>query len=162
MDLIDRADVHDLIAKRLSDYLTDESRNELEELDIKVEEDIPPVQAVPIEVLDKIRAEIDKWHHLTDKAFNDGIDTALEIIDKYKAESDDSNANQHNSNALNALEGDAISRQAVTEIINDIRDCISVEGYCAILERLKKLPSVNPASNISIQITERENYGRFN
>lgn len=34
-------------------------------------------------MLDKIRAEIDKWHHLTDKAFNDGIDTALEIIDKH-------------------------------------------------------------------------------
>lgn len=40
--------------------------------------------------------------------------------------------------------GDLISRQAVEEIINDIRDCISVEGYCAILERLKKLPPVNP------------------
>ena len=39
---------------------------------------------------------------------------------------------------------DAINRQAVEEIINDIRDCISVEGYWAILERLKKLPSVNP------------------
>lgn len=38
---------------------------------------------------------------------------------------------------------DAISRQAVKEIINDIRDCISVEGYCAILERMKKLPSVS-------------------
>ena len=39
---------------------------------------------------------------------------------------------------------DLISRQAVEEIIDDIRDCISVEGYCAILERLKKLPPVNP------------------
>lgn len=39
---------------------------------------------------------------------------------------------------------DAVSRQAVCEIINDIRDCISVEGYWAILERLKKLPSVRP------------------
>ena len=39
---------------------------------------------------------------------------------------------------------DLISRQAVEEIINDIRDCISVEGYWAILERLKKLPSVKP------------------
>ena len=38
---------------------------------------------------------------------------------------------------------DLISRQAVEEIINDIRDCISVEGYCAILERLKKLPPAN-------------------
>lgn len=37
---------------------------------------------------------------------------------------------------------DAVSREAVKEIINDIRDCISVEGYCAILERLKKLPPV--------------------
>lgn len=43
----------------------------------------PTVQAVPIEVLQEIRQEIDKWHHLTDKAFNDGIDTALEIIDKH-------------------------------------------------------------------------------
>lgn len=39
---------------------------------------------------------------------------------------------------------DAVSRQAVCEIISDIRDCISVEGYWAILERLKKLPSVRP------------------
>ena len=38
---------------------------------------------------------------------------------------------------------DLISREAVEEIINDIRDCISVEGYWAFLERLKKLPSVN-------------------
>lgn len=40
--------------------------------------------------------------------------------------------------------GDAISRDAVEEIINDIRDCISVEGYWAILEKLKKLPPVTP------------------
>lgn len=38
---------------------------------------------------------------------------------------------------------DLIQRQAVNEIINDIRNCISVEGYWAILERMKKLPSVN-------------------
>ena len=48
--------------------------------------------------------------------------------------------------AIKALEqepcDDAISRQAVNEIINDIRDCISVEGYWAIIERMKKLPSV--------------------
>lgn len=42
----------------------------------------------------------------------------------------------------------AISRQAVLEIINDIRDCISVEGYCAILERLKKLLPVTPQPKI--------------
>lgn len=37
---------------------------------------------------------------------------------------------------------DAISRDAVYNIVDDVRDCINVEGYCAILERLKKLPSV--------------------
>ena len=42
------------------------------------------------------------------------------------------------------LNGDMISRQAVNEIINDIRDCISVEGYWAFLERVKKLPAVEP------------------
>ena len=39
---------------------------------------------------------------------------------------------------------DTISRQAVCNIVDAIRDCISVEGYWAILERLKKLPPVNP------------------
>lgn len=39
---------------------------------------------------------------------------------------------------------DAVSRQAVCNIVDAIRDCISVEGYWAILERLKKLPSVTP------------------
>lgn len=39
---------------------------------------------------------------------------------------------------------DAVSRQAVCNIVDAIRDCISVEGYWAILERLKKLPSVKP------------------
>ena len=50
--------------------------------------------------------------------------------------------------AIKALEQepceDAVSRQAVCNIVDAIRDCISVEGYWAILERLKKLPSVNP------------------
>lgn len=44
---------------------------------------------------------------------------------------------------------DAVSRKAVKEIINDIRDCISIEGYCAILERLKKLPPVTQKSNMT-------------
>lgn len=52
-------------------------------------DEIQTVQAVPIEVLKEIRQEIDKWHHLTDKAFNDGIDTALEIIDKHIKEIED-------------------------------------------------------------------------
>jgi DNA-directed RNA polymerase subunit RPC12/RpoP len=42
------------------------------------------------------------------------------------------------------MHDDLISREAVRNIVNDIRDCISVEGYWAILERLKKLPPVNP------------------
>ena len=76
MDLIDRADVHDLIAKRLSDYLTDESREELEELDIKVEEDIPTVQAVPIEaVLDILEKEGHKWGN----DYRDWVDAIEEI-----------------------------------------------------------------------------------
>ena len=49
-----------------------------------------------------------------------------------------------------------ISKQAVKEIINDIRDCISVEGYCAILERIKKLSSVNPQENREDIHRERE------
>lgn len=58
---------------------------------------------------------------------------------------------------------DAVSRQAVEEIINDIRDCISVEGYWAILERLKKLPSVqkNKGEWIPIESEEKpEDYDR--
>ena len=54
---------------------------------------------------------------------------------------------------------DAISREAVKEIINDIRDCISVEGYCAILERLKKLPSVTPSRRKGRWIKSRDCYG---
>ena len=38
-----------------------------------------------------------------------------------------------------SMEQDTVSRQAVCNIVNDIRDFISVEGYWAILERLKKL-----------------------
>ena len=55
---------------------------------------------------------------------------------------------------------DLISRQAVEEIIDDIRDCISVEGYCAILERLKKLPPVNPQEpKTGYWIEKEEFYG---
>lgn len=49
---------------------------------------------------------------------------------------------------------DAISRQAVEEIINDIRDCISVDGYWTILERLKKLPSVSPQPKVGYWIED--------
>ncbi len=36
---------------------------------------------------------------------------------------------------------DSISRQAAIDIADDIRACISVEGYWAFTERLKRLPS---------------------
>lgn len=51
---------------------------------------------------------------------------------------------------------DCISRQAVCNIVDAIRDCISVEGYWAILERMKKLPSVNPQ-----KIGYWEQYGNY-
>ena len=39
---------------------------------------------------------------------------------------------------------DCISRQAAIDIADDLRDCITVEGYWAWTERLKKLPSTQP------------------
>jgi len=39
---------------------------------------------------------------------------------------------------------DCISRQAAIDIADDLRDCITVEGYWAWTERLKKLPSAQP------------------
>lgn len=91
MDLIDREEVHDIIAMHLSDYMTDETRLKLEMIDCKIEDCIPTVQAVPIEVLDKIRAEIEE---LADAdcygdyqlGFSFGLMMAMEIIDKYRAE----------------------------------------------------------------------------
>ena len=50
---------------------------------------------------------------------------------------------------------DAISLKAVCDILEDIRDCISVEGYWAILERLKKLPPVTQKSGKWIPVSER-------
>ena len=39
---------------------------------------------------------------------------------------------------------DLISRQAAINVVEDVRDCISVNGYWALMERLKKLPSAQP------------------
>jgi hypothetical protein len=36
---------------------------------------------------------------------------------------------------------DLISRQAVLDIADDLRDRMTVEGYCAMVERVKALPS---------------------
>lgn len=64
---------------------------------------------------------------------------ALEELPKRRKE-----VKRWKAKALEQQDDDCISRQAVNEIINDIRDCISVEGYWAILERMKKLSPVNP------------------
>ena len=37
-----------------------------------------------------------------------------------------------------------IDRDKAIEAIDEVRDLISVEAYCAITERLKKLPSAEP------------------
>ena len=68
--------------------------------------------------------------------------------------------------------GDLISRQAVLELVRSLtRWCVRSEDgkfnnvgllYDDVMFGIDKLPSVNPVSNISIQITEREKYGRFN
>lgn len=51
---------------------------------------------------------------------------------------------------------DCVSRQAVIDLIEERYRNNDVVTLGAI----KKLPSVNPS--VSIQITEREKYGRFN
>ena len=86
---------------------------------------------------------------------------ALESISKYKDAynkgwDDGAKATyEHLKMCEDEQDGDLISRQAVEEIINDIRDCISVEGYCAILERLKKLPSVTQKSETVTEFADR-------
>ena len=68
--------------------------------------------------------------------------------------------------AIQALEQESIDEwqngyDAVCEIINDIRDCISVEGYWAILERLKKLQPVTQKSGKWILLDECANSGYY-
>ena len=74
------------------------------------------------------------------------FDMAIKALEQEPCE--DANANQHNSNALNALEGDAISRQAVLEMAYDMSE-IDGEHFtapCMVVdvEDIQKLPSVNP------------------
>lgn len=77
MDLINREEVHDLIANRLSDYLTDESRKELEELDVKIEDDIPTVKAVPIEKIQTLINDIEVMRTSPALIDNDDVDLFL-------------------------------------------------------------------------------------
>lgn len=66
--------------------------------------------------------------------------------------------------AIEALEqepcADCISRQAVIKAIEEV-GLLTCE-YIDVKQAIESLPSVNPTSNVSIQITEREKYGRFN
>lgn len=59
MDLINREEVHDIIAMHLSDYMTDETRLKLEMIDCKIEDCIPTVQAVPIEKIKTLINDIE-------------------------------------------------------------------------------------------------------
>ena len=42
------------------------------------------------------------------------------------------------------MTNDAISRQSVLEIVDDLRDRMTVEGYWSVVERVKALPSTQP------------------
>ena len=54
----------------------------------------------------------------------------------------------------------AISRAAV---LDGLKGCMCEDWVKTLFETMvKQLPPVNPTSNVSIQITEREKYGRFN
>ena len=39
---------------------------------------------------------------------------------------------------------DVISRQAVLDTVDDLRDRMTIEGYCAMTERVKALPTAQP------------------
>ena len=105
-DAVSRQAVHDLIAELLSDYLHDEDREKIEELDVKIE-DLPPV--TPKEnseyehdhevvkayndgqafILDKIRTEINKLPDLNsdypmDRTIHVSKWAVIDIIDKYR------------------------------------------------------------------------------
>ena len=91
---------------------------------------------------------------------SDGI-YSQEVMDALEQEPcDDSNANQHNSNALNALEGDLISREELLKAIDTwdkfgytetgcfVRepkgDYIPYIHYDDVIKCIKGMPSVNP------------------
>lgn len=60
---------------------------------------------------------------------------------------------------------DCISRQAVldqTYLWSKDEFLRVTNPFDYLRKRINSLPSVNPTSNVSIQITEREKYGRFN
>lgn len=59
---------------------------------------------------------------------------------------------------------DLISRQAAIDIADDLRACISVDGYWAWTERLKKLPSAQSqqvTGKLNIEKGETDGLGRY-
>lgn len=88
-DCISREAVHDLFATWLSDYITDETRETLETIEAKIE-DLPSVKPTRTKVLDKIRAEIEQERvgYPPSADYYKAIMKCLQIIDKYKAESE--------------------------------------------------------------------------
>lgn len=105
-------------------------------------------------VLDKIRAEIASLDDADYdyEGYYKAVTDALKVIDKYKAESEPCE--------------DAVSRQAVIDTIYHECSCENLDiDFAKVLllqRKIKALPSVKPTQNISIQITEREKYERFN
>ena len=86
MELIDREEV---LSKKV--YTETEEGWSGYTVDVKDIEQLPTVQVVPIDVLDKIRAEIDS-HCSDNRDRNDGLYIAMKIIDKYR-ESKDADSN---------------------------------------------------------------------
>ena len=86
---------------------------------------------------------------VTQEEFNDYIQTLNKIMDWLEQEPCE----------------DAISRQAVLDLVvanHTELNGLNVVMYSPLYKDIKQLPPVNPTSNVSIQITEREKYGRFN
>ena len=85
MDLINR----DELEKELQNSCNDYSDT------IHIVWDMPTVEAIPLSVIDKIRAEIDKARfvdkdtRICKNALASGLEVAMQIIDKYKAESEE-------------------------------------------------------------------------
>lgn len=87
-------------------------------------------------------------------AMNKAICKRIKALPSVTAEEqepcEDSNANQYNSNALNALEGDAISRQAVLDLIEHYNSdglgsvFYGYEEGVKFADAVNKLPPVNP------------------
>ncbi len=77
MDLINREEVHDIIAMHLSDYMTDETRLKLEMIDCKIEDCIPTVKAVPIEKIQTLINDIEVMRTNPAVIDNDDVDLFL-------------------------------------------------------------------------------------